>query len=326
MASRLSLVLCGFLALFILAGTVVVTVTATADVAEAARFGGGKSFGGKSFMKRPAAQPSTSMNKPQASQQTPGAAAAAPAARSGLFGGMGGMLGGLLAGSLIGSMLFGGGMGGMGGGFMDILIFGGLLYLLFKFLARRKAASAAAGMAGNATAHSADNAPGSNHAYQQTGTTPGGMSWERLAGGLGGSPAADEPAVQAPSAVKVPADFNQQEFLEGAKAAYTRLNTAWDKRDLQDITLFATPAFMEEIREQAQADPTPSSTEIMLVNAELVEVVKEGDEQMASVFFNVLLRESADQSAPKDVREMWHFVRNADGTGMWRVDGIQQVS
>lgn len=329
MASRLKMILSSFLAVFMLAGTmagtVAVTMTAFTEVAEAARVGGGRSFGSKSFMKRPAAQPSTAA-KPQAGQQQPGAAAAAGATqRSGLFGGMGGMFGGLLAGSLIGSMLFGGGMGGMGGGFMDILIFGGLLYLLFKFIARRRSSAASAGA--GARASGMGGMGDSNHAYQQTGQTgqaPGGMSWERL---TGGNPDADEqPLQQSPTSANVPADFNQEEFLEGAKAAYVRLNAAWDKRNLSDIEQFATPSFMDEIRSQADADASPSTTEIMLVNASLVEVVRDGDDQMASVFFNVLMRESAEQNAPQDVREMWHFVRNADGTGMWRVDGIQQVN
>ena len=95
--------------------------------ADAARIGGGRSFGGRPSMSQPftrslPSNPSSSFNR---QAQRPGqqmANAASPAGR-GLFGGMGGMLGGLLAGSLLGSLLFGGGF--HGGGFLDIIIIGG---------------------------------------------------------------------------------------------------------------------------------------------------------------------------------------------------------
>ena len=106
---------------------------------------------------------------------------------------------------------------------------------------------------------------------------------------------------------------------------YTRLNNAWDKRDLSDIAQFSTPAFQKEIQQQAAEDKTPGNTEIMLVNASLLSVDTVGDEQIAQVYFNVLLREDPSQEAPIDVREIWHFVRPASGDGTWKLDGIQQV-
>lgn len=246
--------------------------------------------------------------------------------RQGLFGGMGGMLGGLLAGGLIGSMLFGGGMGGGMGGMLDIILIGGLLYLLFKFLARRRAASAGAGLTKPQEATATAGAGTGYNQYQAHPAQPdqparGGMSWDALS-----SPATQGGAIAAEADTRnIPAGFDENEFIEGAKAAYVRLNTAWDKRDIDDIARFASPAFLNEIKAQAAEDPKPSITEIMLVNASLVEVKQDGDDQMAVVFFNVLLRESANQAAPTDVREMWHFARSADGSGQWKLDGIQQV-
>lgn len=81
--------------------------------ADAARIGGGRSFGGRPSMSQPYTKPLPSNPSSSFSQQTnrqsqQAANAASPAGR-GLFGGMGGMLGGLLAGSLLGSLLFGGG-------------------------------------------------------------------------------------------------------------------------------------------------------------------------------------------------------------------------
>ena len=103
------------------------------------------------------------------------------------------------------------------------------------------------------------------------------------------------------------------------------MNNAWDKRDLSDIAQFSTPAFQKEIQQQAAEDKTPGNTEIMLVNASLLSVDTVGDEQIAQVYFNVLLREDPSQEAPIDVREIWHFVRPASGDGTWKLDGISRL-
>ena len=81
---------------------------------------------------------------------------------------------------------------------------------------------------------------------------------------------------------------------------------------------------LDAVREQLEAEPTPSTTEVLLVNAQLLGVENDGDEQRAQVFFDVLMRESPDQQAPSSVREVWHFVRPIAG-GSWKLDGIQQV-
>lgn len=310
MLSRIFLALSGILILVFLAVSL--------ETAEAKRFGGGRSFGSKPSMSQSVAPPAAGIKQPGAAAQAPGMQ------RQGMFGGMGGMLGGLLAGGLIGSMLFGG-MGGLGGGFLDIILIGGLVYLAFKFLSRRRAASSQSGMRGQQPATATATAGGNVHQYQER-PSPNGMGWDALSSAPAGAALAGSPSHAVSSRPPLPEGFDENEFLEGAKVAYTRLNTAWDSRDLSDIERFATQTFMNEIRAQAQEDPTPSRTEILLVNASLTEVRTEGDEQMATVYFDVVLREDPSQPSPTDVREMWHFIRNKDGSGQWRLDGIQQVS
>ena len=72
----------------------------------------------------------------------------------------------------------------------------------------------------------------------------------------------------------MPADFDAEEFLRGAKMAYNRLQAAWDSRDLNDIAQFASPAVMDAVRQQLAEETEPSKTEILLVNAQLLSVVK----------------------------------------------------
>ena len=278
------------------------------DTADAARLGGGRSFGSRPSMSQPAQAPSAMQR--QSTQQRQQAAQAQQPQRKGFLGGMGGLLGGLLAGSLIGSLLFGGGFSG--GGIMDILLLGILLFVGLKLFARArsKAQPVPAG---------AGNAPmgGMEPPLQRNDTAASG--WDTLSGQ--NNAYNSQPEVVIP----MPADFDAEEFLRGAKMAYNRLQAAWDSRDLNDIAQFASPAVMDAVRQQLAEETEPSKTEILLVNAQLLSVVNEDKEQRAQVYFDVLMRERPDQPTPSNVREIWHFVRELDG-GTWKLDGIQQVA
>lgn len=286
------------------------------DDALAARLGGGSSFGSKPFMSTPAPAPRPQQpafqSKPNPSQPQ---AQQAPAGRpGGLFGGMGGLMGGLLAGTLIGSLL--GGHGFAGGGFMDILLFGLVIFVGLKLFAAFRGSQRPA----QATA-GADAPQNAQEAHPQAGMMRednASNGWDALRGQ--GSAQADAPGPQIP----MPPGFDADEFLRGAKMAYTRLQAAWDKRDMNDIAQFTTEAVQKSVGEQMAADPKPSTTEILLVNAQLLGVTNEGAEQYAQVFFDVLLRETPAQETPSSAREVWHFMRPATG-GNWKLDGIQQV-
>lgn len=293
------------------------------DCADAARMGGGRSFGSKSFMNRPA-QPPAMRQPAQRAPMNQAAAQAAP--RPGLFGGMGGLFGGLLAGTLIGSLLSGHGFSG--GGFMDIIIIGLLIFLGLKLFARfrNRQAPAPAGAGSSAFGGRPDlTADSDSQPYlrdSRFGGQPGSQAsgWDALRGSSGAAAAgaADD------AGPDVPAGFAVDEFLRGAKMAYTRLQESWDRRDLDDIAQFATPAVMDELKAQMATDSAPGKTEILLVNAQLLGVEDEGDDQRAQVYFDVLMRERPDQTAPSSAREVWHFLR-VGRDGAWKLDGIQQV-
>lgn len=276
--------------------------------ADAARMGGGKSFGSKPSMQQKAPAPMMQQKAPAAGA-TAGAAGAA--AKPGFS--MGGMMGGLLAGTLLGSLLFGGGMGGGMGGFMDILMIGLLLFVGIKLYSRFKASRSAS------TATAGGPSMGNMQAPEEPMARQGsGLSWGNLQG-------QSAPAAAAAPEINVPEGFDSEDFLRGAKMAYTRLQAAWDKRDIADIANFARPSVLDEVQKQMEADPTPSKTDILLVNAQLLEVKNEGAEQNALVFFDVLLREDPTQTTPTQVREVWHFTRPQDASESWKLDGIQQV-
>ena len=257
---------------------------------------------------QPSFQSKPSPSQPQAQPS------AAPSRPGGLFGGMGGLMGGLLAGTLIGSLF--GGHGFSGGGFMDILLFGLVICVRLKLFAAfrgsQRPAQAAAGAEGPQNPQEAQ--PQAGMMREETSSN----GWDALRGQ--GAAQAETPGPQIP----MPPGFDADEFLRGAKMAYTRLQASWDKRDMNDIAQFTTEAVQKSVREQMAADPKPSTTEILLVNAQLLGVTNEGEEQYAQVFFDVLLRETPAQETPSSAREVWHFMRPATG-GNWKLDGIQQV-
>ena len=286
--------------IFIIAGIVftICLLFVLHDTADAQRMGGGKSFGSKPSYQRSAPAPSPSPTSPQMRPNQP----TLPGATSPM-GRWGGLLGGLVMGGLIGSLLFGGGHAWGGPGIFDLLLLGGGLFLLFRFLRARRMASETPSAAGSM---SFDRGPA--------------QEW----GASGYQPTADAATASERQPV-YPPGFDPDEFLKGAKAIYTRLQTSWDKRDLNDIRQFTKNEVFDEIRRQAQADPHPGKTELLLINPRIVEVREMDGQIVASVLYDVMMRESNDETA-KQVRELWHFTRDANKpNAFWELEGIQQV-
>ena len=138
-------------------------------------------------------------------------------------------------------------------------------------------------------------------------------------------PGADRPKDAPRSDIPLPPGFDTPEFLRGAKLLFARMQESWDRRDLDDIAQFATPEALDDIRQEAAADPGPSSTTLLLVQAELVSASREDGDECASVLFDVLLRDEQRSTQPVQLREVWDFRRSLTQNGTWRLDGIQQV-
>lgn len=239
---------------------------------------------------------------------------------------LGGMLGGMLLGGLIGSLLFGG-LGAFSGiNFIDVLVIGLILYLIYRFIRSRRMAAQPAGLVtaqGSAQGTVGErpelilhrNAPSASSSTPSA-SSPGKSAWDALNTEPSGTPS---------SGITVPEGFDVDEFLSGAKTAYSRMQQSWNNRDLEDIRNFTTREVFAEIKRQQGSAPMMGQTELLNVEASLLEVREEGDDTVCSVLFDVLLREDAGVSQPSQVQEIWHFSRPADGSGIWLLEGIQQV-
>lgn len=130
-----------------------------------------------------------------------------------------------------------------------------------------------------------------------------------------------------PSAAgSIPAGFDAEGFLRQAKLNFVRLQAAHDAGDIEDIRNFTTPEVFAEIRLQLdEHGGTAQRTEVVALEAELLEVVEEFRQYIASVRFRGSIREQAGAAA-EAFDEIWHLTKPVDGSRGWVIAGIQQVS
>ncbi|HEX6945551.1 MAG TPA: TIM44-like domain-containing protein [Casimicrobiaceae bacterium] len=300
-----------------------------ADFAEAKKMGGGRSFGAQRTMPAqpaPATPPSVAPSKasptgpaadpvmprqatpgaPTAAQ--PGAAAAAP--KSGMsrwLGPVAGLAAGLGLAALASHL-------GIAEELMSVLLLVGIALVVFlvirMVLARRAGPRPAVEYAG--APMGASTQP---RGYETQ--VPPRAPEEAAPAGRATSPA------MAPGG-NVPAGFDTERFLREAKSQFARLQSAFDRGDRSALAEVMTPTMFAEIARELPAGPLAHPTEIVALNAELVEVATEAGEHWAGVRFRGLMREDGEPM-PKPFDEMWNLVKPVDDSSGWMLAGIQQL-
>ncbi len=290
---------------------VFMTVGVISD-AEAKRLGGGKSFGSKSFQNKPAKRTADAPNK----AQTQNANRKAEMAKKG---GMMGMLGALMIGGALGALFFGGAFENIS--FMDILIFAGIGFLLFKLFSRRRASQGQV-VTANGSPMNVPETETEHVQARQSAETYGSATNEEAA------PIAKKEPEHILETGKIPRGFDKKSFITGAENVYHLLQKAWDDGELGDLRQFCSDEVFGEIQDQIRARIDSSKTEIICLKSELVNVVKSGNSTEATVVFNAELKEhdDTDQATISRVQEAWYFVRPDNrNENNWLLDGIQQL-
>lgn len=262
--------------------------------AEAARLGGGKSFG----MKRSVTPQSPSAPTQSVAPAKPAQPAAAPATSG--AGRWLGPLAGLAAGIGLAALLSHFGLGEGFASILMMLLLAAAVFFVVRLLLRRRQPQAAPLQ------------------YAGAGASPAPVQFETPAAG-GGS------AAPAPSA-NIPAGFDVDGFLRQAKLNFVRLQAANDAKNIEDIRAFTTPEMFAEIRLQMQERrEAAQQTDVVTLNSDLLEVTQEGPQYVASVRFFGTIRE-AESAAPEAFDEVWHLSKPVDGSRGWVIAGIQQFS
>jgi predicted lipid-binding transport protein (Tim44 family) len=252
--------------------------------ADAARLGGGRSLGAQRQAVTPLKQAAPS------SQQQPGPSQAGGASRwlaplAGLAAGLG--LGWLFSQS------------GFGGAVLVAFLAGLVMLTLARVLARPRA-----------------EAPQSLYA---------GLGNETVAAPPP-SQFLDSPGVQpdyrSQFVSSIPAAFDVEGFLGEAKRNFLRLQEANDRGDLMRLRRVTTKEMFEALQGDMAAGIR--QTDVVTLDASLLEVVTEAGLHWASVQFAGFIREDPRDPA-HPFAEIWHLQKPIDGSTGWLLAVIRQV-
>ena len=282
--------------LVIACAVAVLSLVVATPEAEAKRFGGGRSSGmsRQAAPQQPPKQPAATPQQAPGRQATPG-----QPSRPGWLGPIAGLAAGLGLAALFSHL-------GLGEGFASffmLILLAAAAFFILRMLFRR-------------------NTSPQPSATQYAGATP-----------YGSTPPSAAPAPQYPGssvsadkeANPVLKDFDAESFIRQAKLNFIRLQTANDRGDIEDIRQFTTPEMFAEAKlEITDRGNATQQTDVVDLNAEVVEVTEEAGRYIVSVRFNGLIREEST-AAPSQFDEMWHLTKPVDGSDGWRIAGIQQV-
>lgn len=256
--------------------------------ADARRFGGGRNLG----MQRSTPAPQQAAPKAPAQQQQAAAAGQQPSVASKWLG----PLAGFALGAALFALFLNNGWTGVLAGLLVI----GLLIAAIAYAARALRGRLA------------------QRPLQYAGA--GGMASPSaaLSGGAGAHSVAATTA-------RWPAGFNAAEFVRHARLNFVRMQEAHDRKDLSLMRDFLAPDVYREIEADLRAaGDSREKTEVLTLEAEVLDVVEEAGSYIVSVRFSGVLREAADLE-PAPFAEIWHLEKPVNGRGGWVVAGIQQA-
>jgi predicted lipid-binding transport protein (Tim44 family) len=122
--------------------------------------------------------------------------------------------------------------------------------------------------------------------------------------------------------LQAPAGFDAEAFVRGAKTNFIKLQLANDAGAMEEIREFTTDQMFAELR--STRGERGQQTDVVSLEARLLEVATEGEKYWASVAFSGLVRETPG-SEPAAFSEVWHLAKPVDGSSGWLLAGIQQM-
>jgi predicted lipid-binding transport protein (Tim44 family) len=200
------------------------------------------------------------------------------------WGMLGGILGGLALGGMLGYLFGGNGLGGI----LLLALLAFAVVMLVRAFARRGQPAQLAGM-GNETLAAPERPLGGGNVAQ--------------------------------AATAVPAGFDTAGFLRAAKMNFIKLQVANDAGQLDEVREFTTREMFDELHRDIQGG---HATDVVALNADLLEVATDKDKHWASVRFSGMVRETPG-TEPVGFEEVWNLVKPADGSSGWLLAGIQQM-
>ena len=262
-----------------------------ADGVQAARLGGGRSLGAQRQITAPPKQAT-----PPAQQQQP---AAAPQSGPGRWFAP---LAGLAAGIGLGWLFAQGGFGPAIGALLMVLLAVAVVFALMRLLSKPRPQRSQLQYAGLGSETVAAPPP------------------SQLPGDAGA-----QPNYRSQFVSNIPAGFDVEAFLKEARRNFQRLQQANDRGDLARLRQVTTEDMFNTLKDVVAEHSGAQQTDVVTLNAALLELVTEGELHWASVRFSGSIREEASAPAER-FEEIWHMRKPVNGSSGWLLAGIQQPS
>ena len=298
--------------LFAVAGLSLIAIDA-----DARRMSGGKSIGKQREAINPnqAAPRTPPQQQQQATPNTPAQQQAAPAAAPqppGMSRWLG-PLAGLALGAGLASLFFNNGLGGALAGILlaAALAFG--IFMLFRLFMRGRSTPAPLRYAG------AGAGPQAAREMPREAVEP---VLQRTSAPAPNSVAATTATASAATPARWPG-FDEAQFVRHARMNFVNLQSAYDRNDMAAIRDFVTPELAAEIEKDTVAGGPGEKTDVVTLDAEVLDVTTENGLHVVSVRFSGLMREGAAE--PQPFKELWHLEKPVDGRSGWVISGIQQA-
>ena len=124
-----------------------------------------------------------------------------------------------------------------------------------------------------------------------------------------------------------PVGFEIEPFLKNARASFIRLQAANDSANLEVIRDYTTPEMFAVLKKQIEARSSePRKTDIVTLDAEVLEVAIEDDLAVASVRFSGLLRQKDFGGPAQPFYEIWNVQKRLhEPKSVWLLAAIQQA-
>ncbi|MEY5100642.1 MAG: hypothetical protein RJA36_3361 [Pseudomonadota bacterium] len=313
--------------LSLLAAVLALGLTLGTAEAEAKRLGGGRSSG----MQResvtqtaPGATPAHASTAPAAATAPAykPAAATPPAAAQPKRSWMG-PLAGIAAGLGLAALASHFGFGAELASALTMGLLAMVVVAVIGMVMRRRAAAQQPAAGGMQYAGAAAQPEAAARGYEVAMPAAGGSA---IGAGLdGGAAAGSAIGAGLGAAAAMPAGFDVEAFVRNAKVNFIRLQAANDAGRLDDIREFTTPEMFAELQmDILERGGALQQTEVVSLEAQVLEVLEEGARYVASVRYSGLVREQKGAAAePFD--EVWHLSKPRAGAGGWILSGIQQL-
>ena len=128
------------------------------------------------------------------------------------------------------------------------------------------------------------------------------------------------------SSSRIPADFDVAGFERNAKVNFIRLQAANDMANLDDIRQFTTPEMFAELRmELAERGTAKQKTDVVSIQADVLEVDENAARYLVSVRFTGVIRDQLDNT-DETFNEIWHLEKQRQGNAGWVLSGIEQTA